>query len=273
MSETGALTPNDLRNQEFKGKMRGYDPLEVSAVLEEVAAQWEQLLAENLRLREQNSAVNEQLKKYSGLEQTLRDTLVLARKAAEGEAETAKKEAAVLVEQARLKSEALVRDAEARAEEFRRQIHELQAQRSRLKGEMEALLRSFVEQLEQFDTRIASPSNNNPETPDTQPAKPYSEPVHPPAVRSEEPKSTAYIAPATTVAIPADDSPGSGDDHSIDFDDALSKIFGEDRDTPVPPVEKPRFTGDEGDEKEDSDKIHSAFDESRRSDADKQDTD
>jgi len=95
------MTPNDLRNQEFKGKMRGYDPLEVSAVLEEVAAQWEQLLAENLRLREQNSAVEEQLKKYSGLEQTLRDTLVLARKAAEGEAETSKKEAELVVEQSR----------------------------------------------------------------------------------------------------------------------------------------------------------------------------
>jgi len=170
---------------------------------------------------------------------------------------------------------------------------------------METLLRSFVEQLGWFDARVETPPSKRVETPpskrvetppnkrvETPPSKrvetppnntsetvkeettrPYPAFANPPVVSPTDQNPAAFVAPATTVDVPADDPPGSPDDRSIDFDDALSKIFGEDRDTPVPPVEKPGFAGDKGGEKRHTDKIHSASDVSQRSDTDKQDTD
>ena len=220
MNDAGSLTPNDLRNQVFKHKMRGYDPLEVASVLEEVAARWEQLLSESLRLREKNTSLEEQLKKYTNLEQTLRDTLVVARKAAEDEAETARKEANLIIEQARLKADGIIQEADSRGEEYRRQVRDLQSARNRLKAEMEALLRSYAEQLKRFDAPAG---------------------VTPGEVASTEAKESP--------AAPAPDSPGTPvfstrnveqqgfpeqalppkDDHDEtqeDFDTALDKIFG-----------------------------------------------
>jgi cell division initiation protein len=270
MNETGTLTPNDLRNQEFGSKMRGYDPLEVMAVLEEVAAQWEDLMADNLRLREQNESLTGQLKKFSDLEQTLRDTLVLARKAADSEIEAGKKEAALMIEQARMKGESLIREAEDRAEEFRRQIHELQTQRGRLKNEIELLLQSFVEQLERFDSRINLPSYEQPATKDEPVEK--SSPIEPPlpAGEPEETESTSYASREEAITVPAEEPPEGPEDRSIDFDAALNRIFGEDRDTPVPPPRKTPFA--DGQETGEESGIASPSSETRRVEADKRDS-
>ncbi len=231
MSDAGSLTPNDLRNQVFKSKMRGYDPLEVDAVLEETAAQWETLIGENLRLREQNSSISEQSKKYTDLEQTLRDTLVVAEKAAEERVAAARKETEVILEKARLQAESITRDAEARLGDHRQQIGELQATRDRLKAELEGLLHTFQVQLQRF--------GDIPER-ETTPAKPVESVSVPRAESVAAPRPAASTAPGSE----AEEMPLPDDDRAADFDDALSKIFGGEPDAPVPP-KNAQFAGRE----------------------------
>jgi len=235
MNDQGSLTPNDLRNQVFKQKMRGYDPLEVTAVLEEVAARWEQLLNENLHLREKDSSREEQLKKYTNLEQTLRDTLMVARKAAEDEVETAKKKANLVVEQARLKAENIIKEAESRSEEFQRQVHQLRDIKNRLRAEMEALLHSYTEQLKRIDeSRGTNPQRTNNTVKAGTSASPTREGISTldlpdPMVISTHVGEQEGRSPSKSAV-----SKEERDETSDDFDAALSKIFGEE-----PADEKP----------------------------------
>ena len=47
-------TPNDILEQEFKTKMRGYDPIEVDEFLDNVIKDYEAYNKELLTLREEN---------------------------------------------------------------------------------------------------------------------------------------------------------------------------------------------------------------------------
>jgi len=229
MSDAGSLTPNDLRNQVFGRKMRGYDPVEVAAILEEAATQWENLLAEHMHVSEKCSALEVQIKRYAELEQTLRDTLVLARKAAEDETETAKKQAEIILERARLHADNIIKQAQARTERYRQQVEQLRAARNRLKADLEGLLHSYTKQIAALDTSdndgptasvdLEQPSNGI--SPGTK--------ALPPTEFSDVELTDSLADEATGTGV--EDSFLSDDvqDHSDTsdaFDAALNKIFG-----------------------------------------------
>ena len=52
------ITPHDIRHQQFSSKMlKGYDPHEVDAFLDDVAEDYESVLKETALLREQMAAI------------------------------------------------------------------------------------------------------------------------------------------------------------------------------------------------------------------------
>ncbi len=243
MSNSGSLTPNDLRNQVFERKVRGCDPVEVATVLEEAAAQWERILAENLHLSERCATLEEQIKKYAGLEQTLRDTLVMARKAAEDETENAKKEAKLIVERARLEADGIVREAHTRADGYRRQLEQLRNARDRLKADMEGLLHSYTEQIKKLDATVVVEI----ETPAVAERSGMVAPQREKKVSAPElpGKSMVPVVEDTTGApvqepfIPAEQQERA--DTQDAFDAALNKIFGGEADETTP--DKPGTKG------------------------------
>ena len=72
------LTPLDIRKQEFKRTMRGFDAEEVEAFLSMIADELELLLREKNQLNDELIKIRTQLKDYQQVEHTLRDTLVKA---------------------------------------------------------------------------------------------------------------------------------------------------------------------------------------------------
>lgn len=234
MDQAGNLTPNELRNQVFERKMRGYDPLKVAAVLEAVAAQWENLIGERMRLEEKATSLEAQLKKYTDLEQTLRDTLVVACKAAEDEAGTAKKEAGLIVEKARLEADKIITAAQREIETHQRNLSELKMQRRQLTADLQALLQSHTEQLARWaGTEDAVPVVSPPveKTHPKPPAAPR--PPEPPVI----PRATnvqQHNLPVGPSPVPSADVPVDAAETPGDFDSALNKIFGGEPDAPVP---------------------------------------
>ena len=67
------ITPIDIRKQEFRRTMRGYDPEEVRAYLDAVAAQLEELKLETVRAREAAKTLEDRLGHYRLIEQNLQD--------------------------------------------------------------------------------------------------------------------------------------------------------------------------------------------------------
>lgn len=115
------LTPLDVMHQQFQKSLRGFNTQEVDDFKDKVAKALEELLEENQQLREKTAAMDEKLRDYTTKEITLQNTLVLAEKSAEDRLSSARKEADLIVEEARVRAsrekEMLQREIESLREE------------------------------------------------------------------------------------------------------------------------------------------------------------
>lgn len=124
------LTPLDIYNKEFKRSLRGYNEDEVNEFLDEVVREYEALIREHDELKEGLSGLNERVESYRKMEDTLKNTLVLAESTAEEVKRNAQKEAELIVREAEEKSRRIIRDAESRirgiTEEYERIRREIE---------------------------------------------------------------------------------------------------------------------------------------------------
>ena len=138
------LTPLDVRNKrgDFKKLMRGYDPQEVDVFLEIAAERLEELVRENIVLRERSESLERQVGAQTGREQAIQEALVTAQELRADIHSQAQREADHLVKESetearRLAAEAeanvrnLIRDAERRLELGRDALEEMERRRTR----------------------------------------------------------------------------------------------------------------------------------------------
>jgi len=142
------ITPLDIQQQQFKGKMLGgLDPLDVDAFLQMVAAEMESLIRENSELKEQGRKISQQLEELAQREVTLRDTMLAAQKITEEMKANAQKEATLLISEAELKGERIVADAENRLMQLNNQIHEVRRQKLQFESNLRSALESHLKML------------------------------------------------------------------------------------------------------------------------------
>jgi DivIVA domain-containing protein len=147
------LTPLDVRKQEFKKAMRGYEPLEVEDFRSRVADEMERLVREKIAFEEKHRAVVEQLETFREREKALNEALVVAQQLRAETKEQAEREAQMIVRAA----EAV---AETRLERAHRDIEKLQDSAEALSRQHHAylsVLRNIVErQKAELDAFAAS---------------------------------------------------------------------------------------------------------------------
>ncbi len=115
------ITPLDVRKQEFKRGMRGYDNDEVRAFLANVADEYEAVLVDNKQLRERILEQDEKLTEFRNLEKALRDTLMTAEKVMQESKENARRQGEVVIAEARQRAQETLAEGRARLEELRRE--------------------------------------------------------------------------------------------------------------------------------------------------------
>lgn len=155
------LTPLDIRKQEFKRVMKGYDKHEVDIFLEMVAKEMEDLSRENNTLREQNKELDAKIEDYRRMEKTLQDTLLSAQKTTDELRKNAEKEAELIVKNAQIQAEEMINKARKEIQDLERQISALKTQRdtfiAQLRGYLQSQLRMLheIEMSEQeVDTKV-----------------------------------------------------------------------------------------------------------------------
>ena len=98
------LTPLDVKKQEFKKVLRGYDPVEVDSFLDMMSNEFAELLKDCKDMREQLVEYEAQLRDYRQMEKTLQQTLMQAQEASGRSIENSRKEAQLIVQEAELKA-------------------------------------------------------------------------------------------------------------------------------------------------------------------------
>ena len=142
------ISPLDIRQQQFKGKMLGgLDPEDVDAFLQVVAQEMEELNRENSQLKEQANRNASALAAMEGQESKLRDAVLAAQQIAEDMKANARKEATLLVSEAELKGERILADAEKQLVELRTQIQELRREKLQFESALKSLLDTHYKML------------------------------------------------------------------------------------------------------------------------------
>jgi cell division initiation protein len=109
------ITPVDIQNKEFERSFRGYDIEDVDEFLDRIASDLEQLIRENMELKEQVSNLMEKNKNYQKLEETMHNAIVVAQETAEEVKLTAKREADLIRREAENEAKHIVDDARYRS--------------------------------------------------------------------------------------------------------------------------------------------------------------
>ncbi|MGD0883281.1 MAG: DivIVA domain-containing protein [Thermodesulfovibrionales bacterium] len=144
------ITPLDIQQKQFPMRFRGFDVEEVYAFLEVVREQMEDLLRENALLKEQIQRAENQIKEYRDMETTLRETLMTAQQMVEDYKTNARKEAELLIREADLKADSLLKEAQDRVVKIHEDIVDLKGIRRHFKEELKRLIESHLRMLE-FD--------------------------------------------------------------------------------------------------------------------------
>jgi len=141
LGEESVLAPSALYNKEFRRVVfGGYDPAEVAAFLERVAAALEPLIRQVRDLKQQQEEHRATIDEYRQMEATLRSALVTSQKFGENLVESARREAEHLVAAARMERERLELDAAKLPDTLAKEIRRLQEQRDRLRADILAIL-------------------------------------------------------------------------------------------------------------------------------------
>ena len=123
------LTPLEIQKIEFKKRFGKYSALEVDETFSVISADYEALYKENIKLRDRLSVLEDLVEKYKAIEDTMRDTLLVAQKAADDLAQSsaqkaeatlakAENEAVLIREGARAKASDALKEAEKIKEEL-----------------------------------------------------------------------------------------------------------------------------------------------------------
>lgn len=139
------LTPLDVRKQEFKKAMRGYDAVEVDTFLEMISEQLETLLREKKELSDEVLQLKTQLRDYQNVEKTLQDTLMTAQASVQESKENSDREAEILMKEAEIQAEKTLEGAKLKLAEMKNELVLIKSQKDSFARRLKHLLQSQLE--------------------------------------------------------------------------------------------------------------------------------
>ena len=142
------ITPLDIQQQQFKGKLfGGLDQEDVDAFLQTVSQEMEGLSRENSELREQVRRNSEAMAEMSSREVQLRDTILAAQRISEEMKANAQKEATLIISEAELKAERILADADNKLAQLGSQIQDLRREKLQFETALKSLLDTHYKML------------------------------------------------------------------------------------------------------------------------------
>jgi cell division initiation protein len=142
------ITPMDIEQQEFTRSFRGYNEEEVDDFLDKIVKDYEELINENVRLNEEIEKMQEKLKEFGEIEESLRRALLDARKSAEEMKGRVENEAKVIIEKAKMEAKALKQQVFESEDLVKNEIDSLRRYKFVFKEKFKSMLNLYLKMLE-----------------------------------------------------------------------------------------------------------------------------
>lgn len=150
------ITPLDIQQREFKGRFRGYDREEVQAFLRSVSQTVEEMIKENHALKDHADKLYQEVGELRKKEASLNDLLVTTQTMAENLKETARKEADLILREAEMKAEDLLKSAHVDFRTLQRDILDLRKERMLALEKLRSMLQTFAKVIEMEEMDVNS---------------------------------------------------------------------------------------------------------------------
>jgi len=142
------ISPMDIEQQEFGRSFRGYNEEEVDDFLDKIVKDYEELIKENAKLKEEIDRMRERLKEFGEIEESLRSALLNAQKSADEIKGRVENEARAVIEKAEREAEKVKLKASQREDEVKNEINNLRRYKFIFKERFKSMLNLYLQMLE-----------------------------------------------------------------------------------------------------------------------------
>jgi DivIVA domain-containing protein len=153
-----SLTPIDVRKKkgDFRSVVRGYDKAAVDSFLDEVAARMTEMVHEHGAVASKVEAMAQAISDYRDRERAMNEALVSAQQLREDVREQARREADLVLREARAEGERIVADAKRQVALALEALRRVQGQRVRFLRLFRALVERQLGEIEQEEERTTA---------------------------------------------------------------------------------------------------------------------
>ncbi len=144
------ITPLDIRQKRFETALRGFERREVEAFLELAAGEFEEIVKENIALKEELKRTVLKVEQHQQRERTLQETMVTAQRISEDLKAAAKKEAEIILADAEHQAEKIVQNAHVKLVQVVEDINELKRQRVQFESQVRSVIDAHHKLIESF---------------------------------------------------------------------------------------------------------------------------
>lgn len=147
--------------EKFNRALRGYDPEEVNAFLDQVITQVEKMIAEGKEkdkkiyelqhLEQENIHLKEKLEQYERMESTLNKAIIMAQKTSEQIKVSAIKESETLIDDAKTNASRIVNEALLRAEKTEMEANMLRRNINVFKRRLKDIIQSQMDTINDIE--------------------------------------------------------------------------------------------------------------------------
>ncbi|TFH00771.1 MAG: DivIVA domain-containing protein [Calditrichales bacterium] len=149
------ITPLEIRQQEFKKVMRGYDTIEVDTFLDMVGTEFEKLLHDNRDYEKRIIALEAELSNFKEVESTLKQTLMNVQETSDKSMANSKREAVLMRKEAELEAQQMIEAARRERDVMAEEVTMLNTQKQSLISRLRHVMTSQLELLDVLELNDA----------------------------------------------------------------------------------------------------------------------
>ena len=147
----GKLSSLDIKRQQFKKVMRGYDPEEVEAFLEIVSEQYDDAMDKNEALKQKVIQLETKLEEYLKNEKNLNEILSRTREMQEEASKNLKKREEIILKDAEFRAVEILENARKEVRQIRDEIVGLQHRKDSFVSRLKYLIQSYMDLLKMME--------------------------------------------------------------------------------------------------------------------------
>ncbi|SEA13191.1 cell division initiation protein [Desulfuromusa kysingii] len=138
------ITPIEIQQHQFKTRLFGYDSTAVDSFLEMLADELERLHKQNNEIKESLARTQISLEQMRDREKALQETLMTAHQVTDELKTNARKEAEIVVAEAHLEGERVIRAANEHRIQLLNEVQEIRRQKIAFEGGLRALIENHL---------------------------------------------------------------------------------------------------------------------------------